>query len=539
MSTHTTQGVAAPPPSREEAAGRGEIALRWTVAAVGLAFLVTYLLLAWLRLRYPFELEWMEGASVDHVRWILSGHRLYVAPTLDFIPFLYTPLYYYVCAGVAKLVGVGFLPLRLVSIAASLGCFLLLYLIARRETGSRWAGWMAVGFFAATYAKSGAWWDIGRVDTLMLFLVLAGFALLRRSPRPLCQVAAGVTLYLAFLTKQQALVVALSLLVATAGVHKRRALWFGAAFLLPLLVGHLILNRLHHGWYSYYTVTLPRSHDFLRERYWSYWFGDLLPFLVPMLVLAGWFIAYEMTRGDRERGIFYLAGVVGALAASWGSRLNTGGYVNVLMTMHLMLALTSGIGIRVTSNLLVGRRRMKFGPVACLLALAQFAALVYNPLPYVPTARDLQAGRQLLRTVADLPGDVFIPAHSYLPALVGKRTFAHGIAILDIFRGGVPGPALRLKEEIREAYLHHRFAGVIRDTCYTDFNTTSDYQTGHAVFREPDVFFPVCGFNTRPQYLLLPSREGHAPAGEACPPPWAERRRGGKSWARAWREVLH
>ncbi len=270
---------------RSETTFRGEMALRWTVAGAGLVFLATYLVLAGLRVRYPFELEWMEGASVDHVRRVLSGQRLYVAPSLAWVPFIYTPLYYYVCAGVAKLTGVGFLPLRLVSIAASLACFWLLFALARRETERVWVGLLAVGFFAATYRLSGVWWDVGRVDNLMLALVFFGIWLHRRSPRPLCQVAAGLVLCLAYLTKQQALIVAIFLLCAAVFVHRRGALWFAGALLLPSLGSYLFLNRLSDGWYSYYTLWLPSHHELIAAYYVAYWFEDLLPTLAPVMIL--------------------------------------------------------------------------------------------------------------------------------------------------------------------------------------------------------------------------------------------------------------
>ena len=61
-----------------------------------------------LRARYPFELEWMEGGVLDHVRVVLSGQPLYRAPSVEFTPFIYTPFYYAVCAALARVFGVGF-----------------------------------------------------------------------------------------------------------------------------------------------------------------------------------------------------------------------------------------------------------------------------------------------------------------------------------------------------------------------------------------------------------------------------------------------
>ncbi|MBL8716184.1 MAG: hypothetical protein JNL79_09325, partial [Myxococcales bacterium] len=68
------------------------------LAGVGGSFLVLYVFVALRRLVYPFDLEWMEGGMVDQVRWILAGHKLYVKPSIDFVPFIYNPLYFYVSA---------------------------------------------------------------------------------------------------------------------------------------------------------------------------------------------------------------------------------------------------------------------------------------------------------------------------------------------------------------------------------------------------------------------------------------------------------
>jgi hypothetical protein len=49
----------------------------------------------------------VRGTSVDLVRRILSGQSIYVAPSIDFIPHLYAPLYFYVAAALSRILGVG------------------------------------------------------------------------------------------------------------------------------------------------------------------------------------------------------------------------------------------------------------------------------------------------------------------------------------------------------------------------------------------------------------------------------------------------
>src|SRR5437867_9503324 len=88
--------------------------------ALGIAYVIAYLAVALLRLRYPFELEWMEGADLGHVERLLRGQPLYGRPSLEFAPFIYPPLYFMAAAWVTKLIGLGFPALRLVSFVASL-----------------------------------------------------------------------------------------------------------------------------------------------------------------------------------------------------------------------------------------------------------------------------------------------------------------------------------------------------------------------------------------------------------------------------------
>src|SRR6185295_13663189 len=143
-----------------------------------------YLCVAILRLRYPFELEWLEGATLDHVRRVLTDAPLYARPSLEFTAFTYPPLYYYLAALGLRFGVNGFIAMRAVSIAASGGAFVLIYLLVRGESGRRIA-FVSAGLFVATYSLSGAWLDLGRVDSLYLCLALAAGAVLVRASSPL------------------------------------------------------------------------------------------------------------------------------------------------------------------------------------------------------------------------------------------------------------------------------------------------------------------------------------------------------------------
>jgi hypothetical protein len=146
------------------------LASRFALVAAACAFIGVYLYVAAARIAYPYEIEWMEGGSLEHVERILTGRPIYVKPSLDFIPYIYTPAYYYVAAAVSQITGIGFTPLRLVSFLASLVCFTLVFEFVRREGGSASCGVISAGLFAATFRLGGAWFDVARVDSLfMLF----------------------------------------------------------------------------------------------------------------------------------------------------------------------------------------------------------------------------------------------------------------------------------------------------------------------------------------------------------------------------------
>ena len=66
---------------------------------------LSFLWIALWRLSFPSEIEWMEGGMVAHAARLLSGEPIYAAPSVDFVPFFYTPGYPALLAELAPLVG--------------------------------------------------------------------------------------------------------------------------------------------------------------------------------------------------------------------------------------------------------------------------------------------------------------------------------------------------------------------------------------------------------------------------------------------------
>lgn len=483
---------------------------KYALALAGVFAIAVTLYLFAARAHYPFELEWMEGGSLVTVKRILDGQPLFVPPSIDFIPYIYTPFYFYLSAAAAKILGLSFLPLRLVSVASTLATYGLLYRLAFEETRKHWVGLLAAGLFAATFRVGGAWFDIARSDMLFFALFLAGYWLARR-PGAGALVAAAVLLSLAYFTKQTivvGLVGILTFMLLRRGWRRAAQL---AVLLLALIGGGTLLgNLLTGGWYGYYTITVPAAHhvavsiDSVKVA-----LSSMRP-VWPMLALSAVYLALCLLR--RRYDAFWFFGLLlgSMLVLSWVAFINPGAYDNALIPGYAILSLTGALGLAALTEAAYRSPAAVLLPVtACLLLTVQFAMLRYPVPRQVPTAADEQAGRQLLDQLAQVNREVYIPSSSYLNIYLNKPTYAHVMAIWEL-EGLFGGMAdARLRENIDRALNSGRFQALVMDNKYLLKHTIPpEYRWPIPLFNDA-VFYPVTGSNNRPEWIY------HRFAGEA------------------------
>lgn len=494
------------------------VALLAGLHLVGLPILII------LRARYPFELEWIEGATAASTQWILSGQFLYERPSLTFTPLLYNPIYFYLSATVSAVVGPGFFAPRLVSGLATVCCGALIFALVRRETGNLWGALAGAGFYCATFKYTAAWMDVGRADSLMIFWLLLAIYWMRRQPGPRGALGGAAILALAYFTKQSAI----PFFVAFGGYYlleSRRAwLVFWPAALGLVLGTAWALDRLSRGWYSFYAWYVVRQTvlDAVRIRY--FWTEDLLGH-VPLALMLG--IAALILLGnpfqrsaEGSRSRFYLAFTASAVASSWWNRAAAGATTNTILPAMACLGVLMGLVIGWPKSV---RWSVPFQSTALLLASIQFLMLAYDPRTVLPTARDERAGQELLALVRSFPGEVFIPSHSYYPVLVGKPSHAHWAAItdtsglwdtnLDVQRGGKNDPRREIiMDELRAAVASQRFDAIILDDYAAERHAFWDdllapyYELDRQVFADANVFWTVSGSPARPQLVYVPKR---------------------------------
>jgi len=500
----------------ESFAGSGGFArvnqvVEWVVGLAAWAYLLAYVAIALLRVNYPFDLEWMEGATADHVHRILTGQRIYVPPSLAFTPFLYPPLYYYVSAVVSLVTGMSLLPLRLVSLASSIGCLWLVYRLTARETGRRYIGLVATGMFAATYRIGGAWLDIARVDSLFLLLFLGAVYLVRFHASTRSWAAAGALLALSALTKQTALMLALPLILYTAIVDWRRAATFLVAFCGVFGLVTLGLNLWQEGWYLSYTVGLPAHVNaaagvpIVSRASLRVWRRDFLA-AMPLAAVLGGASLVVRTRYFTRVTLFYVVLAIGLVGSAWISRLHQGAYDNVLIPAYLSFAVLLALAVNDIPELATGDGHLGLRMFMGVVCLIQFVGLAYDPRVQIPTRRNTELYQRLMQVMRKVDGEVYLADHGFFPILAGKTSHAQTRAVFDIELSvdrGIEGP---LSKELRTAFEQRRFSLIILD----DTLSPSLQQEIERSYRraDPSLEFEgphtLTGHKTHPRLMYVP-----------------------------------
>ncbi len=489
-----------------------------SVLACVIYYFIIVIYITFCRIRYPFSLEFLEGNSLIQVYRILQGKLLYAEPSFQYIAMNYTPLYFYISALFTRLIGFGFFPLRLVSFVSSLGCISVIYLICRKESTGILPALIASGFFASTYKLGGAWFDIARVDMLALFLLLLAVYLIRINSLA-AYIIAGIVFALSCLTKQTNLFILAFLCLYFILFERNKSLGFVFSSLACFLIVSWRLDQVFSGWYSFFVFkitfgsggNLPITPSMVLNSVGDFWLNSLL---FPIPIFIGLIAAYYLVmliRWKKEIDktfIFYIFFTAGMIGASWGALIHPGGANNVLIPGYTAIAILLGLAISKLFSMWETNLPYKSGLlVVCMI---QFAMLYFPSQLLIPTGEDLLAGQGLVAEVQKQPGDVYIHFHPEISLMAGKPTFADWVSTYQLeggFGGGDIRETNRVKSEFTHAMATQEFSMIILDK---DINWIWGhpekyyYKSNEPVFNNPDVFWPVIGFQIRPTIIMYP-----------------------------------
>jgi len=485
------------------ASAKAQRAARVLIAALALLFLGLFLYAAVKRMQYPFEVEWIESGILVSVLRIAHGQGLYVAPTLNFVPFLYTPLYLYAAAAVTKVVGVGghsYLAMRLVSTLATVGSCATIYALVRTETQRSTAAIAAAGLYLGCYSVVGGFYDIGRVDSLFVFLLLLALLAQRRGH----PVLAALVWVLVFQTKQTVLPLAVVILAAE-WQRPRRLLAALATFAAVALVSVLLLNHATNGWYNFYIFHIARGLPIVGRQAVLF-----LPVSVIEPMTAAWVViaAAAVTTRARLRGdpnsaaMFYLFVSVALYGGVWFVEAHRGASVNSAMPVYAWTAVLFGVAMARLLQAAEQAAQPRLALAVLLAASVQLLALVYNPGRYVPPPDAVTKTQRFIEQLRALPGDVYVLNHSYDLVLAGKQPHAEGEALGAVLDAKLGMTSSNLRAELDAAMAAHRYTAVVVDdltTTETSWHFEQQYpleiSTGLSSFRY---------LTSQPQWFLLP-----------------------------------
>jgi hypothetical protein len=482
--------------------------LKIITIAVALLYICVFIFIAASRMGYRFELEYLESGSIMESDRVLSGDELYTAPSVSYVPYIYTPLYFYVASLSTELLGDGYFPLRLVSFISAVLTLLLIFRLVQRDSDSKFAGLLACSLYAATYRLTSSYFDLARVDSLFVLWLIGSLYLLRHHRNVVAYMVAGMFMFLAFMTKQMALAIAVPIAVYCLLSNRPRFFAFAGTFAALIVVSTLWLDSVSSGWYSYYVFKLPSEHQFWIAPIIGYWpLSIFLPMSVAVVVSIA-FIHRLLTGPNRDTATFYICMAIGMLGASWMSRSHLGSDANSLMPAYACLSILFGLGVieisRFAGSVLWNHHKtMQF--YIYVICLIQFGSLVYNPSDCIPTENDGVAGERLVEYLSTFPGDVYVPNHPYLAVQAGKRPYAHGMAVRDVLKGEDSPVKQNLVAEIREAFTERRFSAVLLDRArwWLEKDITDNYCRKDTTLFSEYAFWPVSGARTRPERVFL------------------------------------
>ncbi|MGA2192752.1 MAG: glycosyltransferase family 39 protein [Nitrospirota bacterium] len=470
---------------------------KWLLLAAALIHLALFIFVISRSLVYPYGFDWAEGATVDDVRRVLAGQPLYAKPSLEFTSHLYAPLYTYVSALVSYLLGVGFLPLRLVSLIATAVSFWVIFLFVKRESGSVYYGLLACGLYAACYIMTGGAVNMARVDQLFLCLFLVGAFLVRFYPSRLGYFAAGVVFALSFLTKQVAMMTALPVLLYVFINDRRKSAYIIIPFAGIIIGSTLLLDHIYHGWYVYYVFKLHGGVKYDPVMYTLFFKQDLMGPLSVACVMSLFFIMTRFT-DDKRTGLYYLLLAVGMVSGSWISRWNRQGFMNVVLPAYAAASMLFVLGADAALRRIRAHERgsVLVENFAMAVFALQFVMLLYNPLKDIPTKKDLDAGADFIRTMSQFKGEVYVPFHSYIPVLAGKRTYGHEMAQWEILQRDKGPIKDELTMEIKKAICDRKFdaifikPNIIWDGLLTEEDIKQNYDVTRVLSYEGTKYWP-------------------------------------------------
>jgi hypothetical protein len=197
--------------------------------------------------------------------------------------------------------------------------------------------------------------------------------------------------------------------------------------------------------------------------------------------------------------------------SSWAVRAYPAAYDNVLLAACAGLSIAFGLGWDAVARALghaPPEARRPLTTFVAMLAIAQFALLIWNPVKQLPGPDDATMGAQLIEGLRQSPGGALVPCHDFMVVRAGKGPQFHEMAFMAVAKSGTGERETALMDELRAALRAHRWATIVLDKADWLWDEVEVYyQPVAPAFPSEDVCWPLTGMRRRPEVIFVPKRD--------------------------------
>lgn len=398
------------------------------------------------RVRYPADVEWLEGPALYQAWRMLHGQSTYAPPSQGYLPLFHPPGYPAALAAAGSIFGLDYGVARTVSFSF----FLVATLLVARETWRhaeepltrRVTSLLTAGFVAAAVPLFQSFYDLVRADVMALCLsALAAVLVLepRPSSRRIACLAAVQTAIV--YTRLPAVFFPIWITAFALWRNRKAGAWLALGTASACGIVLVALQYVSRGWFWMMTVASLQDHLLFgaNVRKGATMVMTFAPYIGPAYLVAG-----GLALRDRlsPRTTLWLGMLTASIPAALLPFGKAGGFANDLMPIGFFSGVAAMFVALDLVRALAERPRAREATRAVVLAAAAgyLAVRTYDLTPFTPTERHWRKARAFSETLAGLEGNVLIPRAPFVAIRNGKGADQFSdMPYLDAFWSGMVG----------------------------------------------------------------------------------------------------
>ena len=381
------------------------------------------------RVRYPWDVEWLESAALYQALRVKQGLYTYGPFRDGYIALNHPPGYPTLLGLLGRVFGLDYAMARTVSMLFFLSAAALVVRALVRHQQGKLEGWalgaFAVGTAAAGTPVFGSFYDLVREDVMAVFLATLG-AVLVDGPakmRPRRMVAVVLVITAIVYTRQPAVFFPVWIVLYAFLRHRRTGFFLalGAAASCGLVL--VAIQFASKGWYWMLTIGLMQNHrvHFARFVLGLQTLHNFAPFLVAIPIIA---LGLAARRKLSASAGLWVGMLIFSLPAALLPFAKVGGFINDFMPTVFFAGPAAAF---VASDLLRALEKWplrRAGAAAALFAAgAVYLGLRHHDIKrLLPTEAHFKKAAALNAKIAGLKGGVISPRHPFTPGHNRHRT---------------------------------------------------------------------------------------------------------------------